>query len=173
MGNRLVHRDARKRLRGVVVRLAVHLVSVVAVRGDHHVLAAVALEVAEAGVLGHLWPHLDALFQRPHERRAVLLGPLVVLFIHLVRVALSAVEDALQLALVVERVDEVAIDDPRAEVPSTTELVHEVRLVSIEEVDILGRRITFPGTPPKPPKRSKTTQPSSSFGSSVHAPFSW
>ena len=140
VGNRLVHRDARECLRGVVVRLAVHLVSVVAVRGDHHVLAAVALEVAEAGVLGHLRSLRDTVFQRLHERRAVLLGPLVVLFIHLVRVALPAVEDALQLALAVEGVDEVAIDGPGAEVPRATELVHEVGLVSIEEVDALGQQ---------------------------------
>ena len=110
---------------------------IVAVGGDHHVLAAVALEVAEAGVLSHLRSLADTAFQRLHEHRAVLLGPLVVLFVHLVRVALPAVEDALQLALVVERVDEVAIDDPRTEVPRATELVHEVRLVSIEEIDAL------------------------------------
>ena len=114
--------------------------SIVAVRGDHHVLAAVALEVAEAGILGHLRSLRDTVFQRLHERRAVLLGPLFVLFVHLVHVALSTVEDALQLALVVERVDEVAIDDPGAEIPSATELVHEVGLVSIEEVDALGQK---------------------------------
>ena len=91
VGNRLVHRDARERLRRVVVRLTVHLVGIVAVGGDHHVLAAVALEVAEAGVLSHLRSLGDTAFQRLHEHRAVLLGPLVVLFVHLVRVALPAV----------------------------------------------------------------------------------
>ncbi|ERG98705.1 MAG: hypothetical protein J07HQX50_02752 [Haloquadratum sp. J07HQX50] len=108
-----------------------------AVRGDHHVLAAVALEVAEGGVLAHLRPLFDALFQCLHERRTVLFGPLIVFLVHLVRVTLPAVEDALQFGLLVQRVDEVAIDDPRAEVPCATELVHEVRLVPIEEVDPL------------------------------------
>ena len=137
MRDGLVHRDAVEGVRRVVVRLAVELVGVVAVGRDHHFLTAVALEVAEGGVLGHLRPLLDALFQRLHERRAVLFGPLVVFVVHLVRVALPAVEDTLQFALLVERIDEVAIDDPRAEVPSATELVHEVRLVPIEEVDAL------------------------------------
>ena len=138
MRDGLVHRDAVEGVRRVVVRLAVELVGVVAVGRDHHVLTAVALEVAEAGVLGHLRSLRDTVFQRLHERRAVLIGPLAVFLVHLVRVALSAVEDTLQLALVVERVDEVAIDDSRAEVASATELVHEVRLVPIEEVDPLG-----------------------------------
>ena len=135
--NCLVHRDAVEGVRRVVVRLAVELVSIVAVGRDHHVLAAVALEVAEAGVLGHLRPLLDALFQCLHERRAVLFGPLVVFLVHLVGVAFPAVEDALQFAFLVQRIDEVAIDDSRAEVPRATELVHEVGLVPIEEVDPL------------------------------------
>ena len=111
-----------------------------AVRGDHHVLVVIALEVAEAGVLAHLWLLLDTLFQRLHECRAVLLGPLVVLLIHLARVSLSTVEDTHQFALVIERVDEMAINNPRPEVASTTELVHELGLVSIEEVDALDQK---------------------------------
>jgi len=86
------------------------------------------------------WSLLNTLFQRLHEHRAVLLFPLVILLVHRVRVALPTVEDALQLALLVERVDEVTIDDPRAEVPRASELMHEVRLVSIEEVDALGQQ---------------------------------
>nr|WP_276275623.1 ADP-ribosylglycohydrolase family protein [Halomicroarcula sp. SYNS111] len=43
----LVHRDAVEGVRRVVVRLAVQLVGIVAVGRDHHVLTAVAQEVAE------------------------------------------------------------------------------------------------------------------------------
>ncbi len=135
--NSLVHLNAREGVWRVLVGFAVELVGVVAVRRDHHILAAVALEVAEGSVLAHLRPLLDALFQRLHEHRAILFGPLVVFLVHLVRVALAAVEDALQFALFVQWIDEVAIDDPRAEVASAAELVHEVRLVPIEEVDLL------------------------------------
>ncbi len=100
VGNRLVHGNPGERLRGVVVRLTVHFVGVVAVRGDHHVLTSVTLEVAEAGVLGHLRSLGDTVFQRLHESRVVLPGPLVVLFVHLVRVALPA--DATEAAEEVE-----------------------------------------------------------------------
>ncbi|ERG97197.1 MAG: hypothetical protein J07HQW2_03683 [Haloquadratum walsbyi J07HQW2] len=139
MRDGLVHRYAVEGVGRVVVRFAVQLVSIVAVRGDHPVLATVALEVTEGGILGHLRPLRDTLFQRLHERRAILFGPFVVFLVHVVRVAFPAVEDALQFALLVQRIDEMTIDDPRAEVPCATELVHEVRLVPIEEVDAFGK----------------------------------
>nr|WP_089768466.1 hypothetical protein [Halobellus clavatus] len=45
--------------------------------------------------------------------------PLVVFLVHLVRVALPTVEDAIQFTLLVERVDQAAVDDPCAEVAGT------------------------------------------------------
>jgi len=69
----------------------------------------------------------------------VVLGPPFVFVVHLVRVAFPAVEDALQLTFLVQRVDEVAVDDARAEVPRPTELVHKIGVVGVEELDGLGQ----------------------------------
>jgi hypothetical protein len=55
-------------------------------------------------------------------------GPFRVFLLHRLRVPLSAVEDMPQLSVVVKVIDECCVDDPRAEVPRTSELVHELGL---------------------------------------------
>ncbi len=65
----------------VIVRLAVQLVDIVAMGRDHHVLIAIALEVAKGGALAHLRVLLNTLLQCLHERRAILFGSLCILFV--------------------------------------------------------------------------------------------
>ena len=74
------------------------------------------------------------------ELREVLLTPLLVFVVHLVRVPLPAVEDAAEFGLVVERIHELAVHDPAAEVPRAAELVHEIGLVRVQVVDGLGEQ---------------------------------
>ena len=74
------------------------------------------------------------------ELREVLLTPRLVFVVHLVRVPLPAVEDAAEFGLVVERIHELAVHDPAAEVPRAAELVHEIGLVRVQVVDGLGEQ---------------------------------
>ena len=77
----LVHRGTVEGIWRVIVRLAAQLVDIVAIGRDHHVLTAIALEVAKGGALAHLRLLLNALLQCLHERRAILFGSLCILFV--------------------------------------------------------------------------------------------
>ena len=78
--------------------------------------------------------------ERGLELRQVLVFPSVILLAHLLCVAFASVEHTAKFVFLVERIHEVAVHDTTTEVPSAAELVHEVRLVVIEEIDSLGEQ---------------------------------
>jgi len=74
------------------------------------------------------------------ELRQVFVFPPVVLLVHLLCITFASVEHTAEFVFLVEWIHQLTVHDATTEVPGTTELVHEVRLVLIEEVDCLGEQ---------------------------------